>query len=98
PPTTQRFPYTTLFRSSNRKSFAPPRGYCAARATRLSERTAKAASSRCPTTSKLPPLRFWKTASVGPLMELGAPSQTRAAGAGLRSEEHTSELQSRFDL
>ncbi len=54
-------------------------------------------SSLWPTINRLLPLCRWKTASVGPLMELGAPSQTRAcAGAGLAGGVCSSARKSRF--
>ena len=55
---------------------APSRGYCAASETSATDSIVSVRSSLCPTISRLLPLCRWKTASVGPLMELGAPSQT----------------------
>jgi len=46
--------------------------------TSATDRRVRARSSLCPTIRRLLPLCFWKMASVGPLMELGAPSQIRA--------------------
>ena len=68
---------------SHRMKRAVPSGYCAARDTSPTDSMASIASSRCPTSSRLFPLCRWNTASVGPLMELGAPSQMRPAAAGL---------------
>ena len=68
---------------SHRMKRAVPSGYWAARDTRPTDSMASIASSRWPTSSRLLPLCRWNTASVGPLIELGAPSQMRPAAAGL---------------
>src|SRR5699024_12457901 len=91
---TTLFPYTTLFRSGERRSWISPSGtaYCCS-----------AAHRSAPDTLLLPvahiPADDWSGSSVGP-HGLSAFQNISNAFSGKirRSEEHTSELQSRFDL
>src|SRR5207249_12333436 len=97
PPTSTLFPYTTLFRSILE---------LAAEAAHSSERVAApvacwvAAKTGVPLNDALEAARrIDEGASRRPMG--GAPharSQRRATARRARSEEHTSELQSRFDL
>src|SRR5207249_10979115 len=83
PPPSTLFPYTTLFRSGGRS----PEGGCRTRAAWLAGR-GRGSPRRRPGRS-------------GP-ERTGRPRRTRwgqaPSSGGPRSEEHTSELQSRFDL
>src|SRR5207249_12171670 len=82
PPCSTLFPYTTLFRS----------GLCQAGIRRSGARAARHANGPEPTRGA--------EAEVRSVAEVGRDSRsTRESGlAHARSEEHTSELQSRFDL
>src|SRR5699024_12712515 len=82
PPRSTLFPYTTLFRSSPGSTCSPP-----------------------PSASPIPrcgSVRWQPTATASPPATCWRPSPARRAPwsrpNGWRSEEHTSELQSRFDL
>src|SRR5437868_10573271 len=84
PPTSTLFPYTTLFRSS------PHAMYCGGQpASRASDGESDVASGSVKATS------FDVDESS---MAASAPLPPSPAGGMPRSEEHTSELQSRFDL
>src|SRR5207248_10329425 len=82
PPTPPLFPYTTLFRSRP--------------GPRASSTAARAARDPPPPAGARPALRAGWPRHAG----RSAPSPPRTAGAPLpsRSEEHTSELQSPYDL
>src|SRR5207249_8945374 len=98
PPTPPLFPYTTLFRSDRARSRGGPLAASALleRAAllttdpgRRADRTLSAAAAKRNAGALEAAL------ALLPAVEAQAPSDLRRA---LRSEEHTSELQSRFDL
>src|SRR5699024_11515084 len=82
PPSPSPFPYTTLFRSGSEETAS-----ASSRGEAPSARTASA-STRC-SSGRVRADRA-RRAEVAPA--------ARAASGPIRSEEHTSELQSRFDL
>src|SRR5207302_11120530 len=85
PPPPPPFPYTTLFRSS-------------ARSRRDDRRHARAPGTRrAPRPRRPPPGRGRTRAPGAPCASTGG-AGTRPPGARARSEEHTSELQSRENL
>src|SRR5207249_7647790 len=93
PPTTPLFPYTTLFRSERRQLAAPQRGRREARQNLPREEIRRRSQRR--SHPRIP--------GAGPAHSSSATSGVERvghAGGGYRerSEEHTSELQSRFDL
>src|SRR5699024_12740963 len=86
PPTSTLFPYTTLFRSNvppDESRSSPPR--------RDSDETTRRPTSRESQMRTAPPPREDSSSGAG-----NGPGPPRIPSA--RSEEHTSELQSRFDL
>src|SRR5699024_12843158 len=86
PPRSPLFPYTTLFRSA--LSHASARRSI----SEASERAVAQASSSSPVMS-------WKRAKWSAVRGSSSAAVAAAAsGRETRSEEHTSELQSRFDL
>src|SRR3712207_7675709 len=87
PPRSTLFPYTTLFRSEDRTAVPPPGG---ARAGRLARGRRRVPAAEPADAGGLRPAggRGARAASAGVRAEAGAP-------AAARSEEHTSELQSR---
>src|SRR5206468_12864038 len=92
PPTPTLFPYTTLFRSGPNE--AAPLLDCPANVHRFVEAVAQANRANLPNRPRAlqPPPSFPATIEVLLLSEGGA------IPARVRSEEHTSELQSRSDL
>src|SRR5204862_2743652 len=87
PPISTPFPYTTLFRSH-----AAMRGaLCRLR----SERESRWKTRRLPDSGGLPALPLATASATGLQSSSAAPAKDRLL---LRSEEHTSELQSRRDL
>src|SRR3712207_8706833 len=80
PPRSTLFPYTTLFRSARGRKDGRR---CPARARRRVDRSA---GSRAATRIPRPQPRTWREDYI---------SRTDAPNARVRSEEHTSELQSR---
>src|SRR5699024_11471656 len=83
PPRSTLFPYTTLFRSNHFASTPVSLG-----------------NGNCPTPGiwarRREPSRSWRNTERGTAVALSASS--RFSFGWVRSEEHTSELQSRFDL
>ncbi len=71
-------PVSAAWGSSTTNS-ACPGGYCAASETMAIDNSETERSADWPTTNRWLPLWRWNTASVGPLIELGAPSQAQAA-------------------
>src|SRR5207249_6326699 len=84
PPRSTLFPYTTLFRSRVSRNTGAAR-FRRAFTEQVTGRTAHWRLARTPRTA--PPNKRLKLAGGD-----------RFKGSGVRSEEHTSELQSRFDL
>src|SRR5207249_11381723 len=87
PPRSTFFPYTTLFRSSDGPNWAQPGGrhvFWAAAALLAPHRSTAGYARRSRLASAQNPLP--RTTSIS------------RSGSVRRSEEHTSELQSRFDL
>src|SRR2546428_7280531 len=82
PPRSTLFPYTTLFRS--REEYAALRN-----ALRIADQAKQSA---------LPAGNFWSGYHARLRQRLEAGSQSEVPSPALRSEEHTSELQSRSDL
>src|SRR5699024_12048404 len=85
PPRSTLFPYTTLFRSSGSRTAASPISTCVGRNSPTSN-SATASSTSSISTAPRPAESRFRTA------------QSVFSNARRRSEEHTSELQSRFDL
>src|SRR5207248_4014784 len=93
PPSSDLFPYTTLFRSSKVSLAVTGIGFAshtAALATRMM------AAGHVPLTSFYEAMSFFSWALV--LVFLGVEVRHRMHVLGSRSEEHTSELQSPYDL
>src|SRR5207302_11094535 len=82
PPQSPLFPYTTLFRSELTSSPAST--------------TAKAPTPGAPTRSAAPPC--WPRSTSSQPAMFSVPAVKRGQHGGARSEEHTSELQSRENL
>src|SRR5207249_10108086 len=95
PPTSTLFPYTTLFRSAaHERDDVFPAWRCASLRCRRDLRTRRrGAVSQSPAVGGAKP-------RIPRLLRLTGMAQTLMIEAveSLRSEEHTSELQSRFDL
>src|SRR5699024_11934078 len=91
PPVASLFPYTTLFRSIDVQVFSPRASFMAHHAGDFD--TSSAWSHHCNDligrVSELYPDRFVPSAML---------PQSPGVDPATRSEEHTSELQSRFDL
>src|SRR5207247_7941075 len=88
PPPSPRFPYTTLFRSPDEPAVdIPPQG----RAGELLAAVPQERAERPPDVGRLQPVEL----AVKGREHVHA---LRGGGEKLRSEEHTSELQSRVDL
>src|SRR5699024_11879500 len=86
PPNPTLFPYTTLFRSPPSKARAPESGKTSPRRWGWPCRSGRTDSARC---------RTFSPGRQNGLHRTPLPSCRLTAG---RSEEHTSELQSRFEL
>src|SRR5207249_9701369 len=87
PPTPTLFPYTTLFRSETNRG-----GKVNRPVYRRSDEEASVDGEQMTFTV------VWEDIASDVLAELWIRAQDRQAVADSRSEEHTSELQSRFDL
>src|SRR5687768_17820166 len=93
PPRSQLFPYTTLFRSKANDSRRPLRRTCARRID--DGETQVGAPAWVPATTVWP---VTGSRTVLPFTRCGRTPGPSAGFGGARSEEHTSELQSRLHL
>src|SRR5699024_12668387 len=88
PPRSTLFPYTTLFRSRY-SSIRSSRSRIVRRTVTISSAYQDGSSSQNSPSARSPSIACWTRSSSHPCT---------AGDGGRRSEEHTSELQSRFDL
>src|SRR5206468_13000367 len=96
-PRSTLFPYTTLFRSNNDGSFKV--GFTAASVARQAEVIAMAQAEAAVEPETITYIEAHGTGTpLGDPIEIAALTQVFQASCSKRSEEHTSELQSRSDL